>query len=407
MSTRTQTFLASCFASGALTMLGLLLFVPNVGLAAIACTTLVVVAASGLLSYFWQDLPTAVRAVPGAFRVAMPTVTRELCSTTKTTASWFAERGRRFSRLFFRSRPLFQIPAAVAISGWAVAVHFGISRLTLLSIPWSHPMTQTLLIVVPIVFGLLGSYGKAYEEPDWNDTSLVNFVFIPSLPICALYGIVRAVGYISNELIDRTGAKWRPIFFETCFACDDRPHYEDAPHSRLGRTNNFTMYDLPIVSWRRGLAYYGDALANIGIGLGWLCCGIVVGLAWYLPRAIARFVAYLFFTIHTAERLMVSVDGPLGGLVAYAGLRLALGVDLRALPVVFQLGFVALGGCAARAIGYFNHSLIARGLLKLSPVSLSAPPRRPLRANLPFALSPERAFYHLTVSRRVIYLSLN
>lgn len=117
------------------------------------------------------------------------------------------------------------------------------------------------------------------------------------------------------------------------------------------------------VSYPVMLRFYADALWNVVYGVGFA----IYAICGLLPRTIFRFARQLFLLIHSDERTICAVDGPLGGIITYAVLRIHHGSELAALPTPTLFGLVILGGAVAALVGMTNLEIISIRWLKLLP----------------------------------------
>ncbi len=305
MEIRTQRLLGVCFAIGCLTMLGLKILVPSLGLGGVLLGTLGG-AAVGYLAYdmrqTWRGLIYATKSVFPVVIMIVPVILYEI--------------GKGLIRFFAKPRPFFYLNSLMATLALCKLTRF-------LS---THPTKESAL--VPI-WALV-----AFSALSWFVSWTVFMV------------LLREMGQ-REKLCDT----WRRLSGETTdpFGMDGHQH----------GGNPFLA-----MSWKGCGWYFALLFGSIIRRFTWdiavlVVRGIVIAIVCVaqIPRFVRVFLGY----VHSDARLACAVDGPLGAVMAYVGLRLNLGQDFFQTTPVRQLAYILLGGLVSLGLGLASaHMLKSR-----------------------------------------------
>lgn len=113
--------------------------------------------------------------------------------------------------------------------------------------------------------------------------------------------------------------------------------------------------------------------AALGVGemnLALIPLIVVKRILWAACIGIPRVLWMTFRAIHSDERVVCAVDGPLGMLVAYAALRVFVGAPISYTPTA-TLAAVLFAGVASALFGLVNYELFSKRVLKAVPAKTS------------------------------------
>lgn len=117
------------------------------------------------------------------------------------------------------------------------------------------------------------------------------------------------------------------------------------------------------VSWPEFLRFEFDTIVNVVL-IPFL---VLHQIFIVFPATVIGIVWTTIKLIHSNERMVCAVDGPLGMLAAYAALRVYVGAPIMYTPLT-TFGAVLFAGAFSTLIGLVNYELLSKRVLKTVPV---------------------------------------
>lgn len=365
MDERTQKVAATCFASGCATFLALCIAVPTIG---IGWALLVGAAIGAPIGYFGYRFKDVLRAIPLAARATYRTLSRGLRDGPELVWDIACNVSVAIWNFLYAKRPTFYASLVLTAIMMMVFIEYRMASGPSNWFVWAYGGAVFVAVLILIA-------------PQAQETGIF-FAFasggLALLAACMLKHAQPSLGVIATDAI--SALLLLPFFWVLHFAIAittlDGTHHGRQWAKRFASgdvqdnvdrlINPFGVYPFRIF-----FAMYGSAIVWSIRGVAWLVFKLVTIIFWHLPRLVGIFVAKLFRLIHSNERTICAIDGPLGGIVTYAALRIHHGSEIATLPPMTLLGLVLLGGAVAAFIGILNLELVSIRWLKLLPARAS------------------------------------